>query len=97
MIRPRSLAKCFRKKGLAIRFSSSTSSRPVSINGQSKMSCLYDNYIRSIEQTSLAFFDTSIVHVVKYSCDGYYSLPLSKPAFPSNLHLHEITKVSSKF
>ena len=38
------------------------------------MSCLYDNYIRSIEQTSLAFFDTSIVNVVKYSCDGYYSL-----------------------
>ena len=61
------------------------------------MSCLYDNYIISIEQTSLAFFDTSLVHAVKCKRDGYYSFPSSKPTFRSHLNFHGITKSLQNF
>ena len=86
-----------KNKGLEISFSSSTGSRSVSINGPPKMSCLYDNYIISIEQTSFAFFATTTVHAIKYSRDGYKSFPSSKPTITSHLNFHRITKSLQKF
>ena len=61
------------------------------------MSCLYDNYIISIKQTSFAFFDTSLVHAIKYSRDVYKSFPSSKPTITSYLNFHGITKSLQNF